>query len=95
MKQIDKTKFAKRIKDAEYLIQMRYDNNANSSEIGCMRNGKVMQPSNLTDEDIILLSQMIDSASETFHRMLCERDLVPDIVKDIMNQPLTKPTAEA
>lgn len=86
MKQINKEKFDKRIKNAIYMLTGRYDQKKNNNTLSVMRNGRVMMPKDLTDEDIIILSQIADGLSNTFHMELCQRDLVPEEFKKAFNK---------
>lgn len=81
MKEINKQKFEERKKSSRYTCGFRYDGNTDKMEIVCTRNQVPRLPDDLTDEDLIILSQLAGMMSEEINIMLCKRDLLPDELK--------------
>lgn len=81
MKEIDKEKLVARLSTGVYAVTAVMNGRNNKSEFGVVRNGERLEQEDITDADLIIVSQLLDSVSNVFYKELAARDLVPDELK--------------
>lgn len=81
MKTINSEHYNKWIETVDARLSCRYDGPKHTTSMGSLINGIDKHINSLTDEEVILLSQMASHMSKFLDLELVRRDLVPDSVK--------------
>lgn len=78
MKQIDKEKFQKKLERVRLQFSMTYFGKSNNWNLACRINDKLQTMERMTDEDHLLLWQLLNSALGVQTKEMLKRDLLPD-----------------
>lgn len=86
MKQLDKKKFLKTTEKARVRFGLTYFGKSNTLTVGCHWNDKAMGLDKMTDEQMVLLWQLVNSALGILAKEQIRRDLLPDELKQMYQQ---------
>lgn len=86
MKQLDKDKFQKMTKKARVKFGLTYFGWSNKMTVGTRWNDKDVDLNNMTDEQVVLLWQLVNSALGILAKEQIRRDLLPDELKKLYQQ---------
>lgn len=78
MKQIDKEKFQKMQEKARVQFGVTYWGKSNNMRVGCKWNDKQVDLDKMTDEQVTLLWQLVNSALGMLAKEQMRRDLLPE-----------------
>ena len=78
MKQLDKEKFQKKLERVRLKFSMTYFGKSGNMSLGCRINDKPQTLERMTDEDHLLLWQLLNSALGAQAKEMLKRDLLPD-----------------
>lgn len=78
MKQIDKEKFQKMQEKARVQFGLTYWGKSNNMRVGCKWNDKDLDLDKMTDEQVTLLWQLVNSALGMLVKEQLKRDLLPE-----------------
>lgn len=77
MKQLDQEKFKKTVEKARVQFGLTYWGKSNNMRVGCKWNDKQVELDRMTDEEVTLLLQLVNSALNMLAREQIRRDLLP------------------
>lgn len=86
MKELDKEKFQKTVMKARVKFGLTYFGYSNKMTVGCHWNDKAIELNKMTDEQVVLLWQIVNSALGLLAKEQMRRDLLPDELKNIYQQ---------
>lgn len=78
MKQLDQEKFKKTAEKARVQFGLTYWGKSNNMRIGCSWNDKKVELDKMTDEQVTLLWQLVNSALGMLVKEQMRRDLLPE-----------------
>lgn len=78
MKQIEREKFQKKMERVRLQFSMTYFGKSNKMSLTCKINDKPQAPERMTDEDHLLLWQLLNSVLGGQAKEMLKRDLLPD-----------------
>lgn len=78
MKKIDGEKFQKKLERVRLQFSMTYFGKSNNMSLACRINDKPQTLERMTDEDHLLLWQLLNSALGAQTKEMLKRDLLPD-----------------
>lgn len=82
MKEIQKEKFDKTVRSARVKFLLTYFGHSNNMTVGGEWNGKrIGDPRELTDEQLVLLWQLVNQAQIMLAKEQARRDLLPEEIK--------------
>lgn len=80
MKELDKEKFRKTVEKARVQFGLTYYGRSNNMRVGCRWNDKAVELGAMSDEQIVILYQLVNSALTMLAKEQIRRDLLPDDV---------------
>ena len=78
MKHLDKEKFKKTVEKARVQVGLTYWGKSNNMRVGCKWNDKSVDLDKMTDEQVTLLWQLVNSALGMLVKEQLKRDLLPE-----------------
>lgn len=78
MKELDKEKFQKTVEKARVQFGLTYFGKSNNMRVGCQWNDKAVDLTKMTDEQVVLLWQIVNSALGMVAKEQLRRDLLPE-----------------
>ena len=94
MKQIDKEKFKRTAEKARVQFGLTYWGKSNNMRVGCKWNDKAVDLDGLTDEQVVLLWQLVNSALGMLAKEQVKRDLLPEEVARLYRESETPGSEE-
>lgn len=88
-KELDREKFGKVLERARVRFGLTYWGKSNNMRVGCQWNDKSMDLDRLTDEQVVLLWQLVNSAQEMLVKEQLKRDLLPEEVARVYRDSLS------
>lgn len=86
MKELDKDKFKKMVRKARVKFGLTYFGWSNKMTVWARWNDKDVDLSNMTDEQVVLLWQLANSAVGVLAKEQMRRDLLPEELKKMYQQ---------
>ena len=81
MKQVDKEKFKKMLEKVRFRFGLAYYGKSNQMRMTCVINDTAVDPTRMTDEQHLLMWQLLNSALGAQAKEMLKRDLLPDELK--------------
>lgn len=78
MKQLDQEKFQKMLEKARVQFGLTYWGKSNNMRVGCKWGDKSVDLDKMTDEQVVLLWQLVNSALTMLAKEQMRRDLLPE-----------------
>ena len=94
MKEIDKEKWKRMIKKVRVRMNMKYYGFSNNLNMQVEINDRELTPDRMSDEEVVLLWQLLKSAQNQLALEQVKRDLIPDELKQLY-MPAKQPKADA
>lgn len=94
MKEIDKEKWQRMIAKVRVRFSLEYYGKSNNANMTVDINGRKLTPDRMSDEEVVLLWQLLNSAQNQLALEQVKRDLIPDELKQLY-MPAKLPEADA
>lgn len=94
MKEIDKEKWQRMIAKVRVRMNMKYYGFSNNLGMSVEINDRELTPDRMSDEELVLLFQLINSVQDKLVMEQIKRDLLPDNIKQLY-MPAKQPKADA
>ena len=94
MKQIDKEKWQRMVAKVRVRFGLKFYGKSNNMQMSVEINDREMTPDRMTDEEVVLLWQLLNSAQNQLAMEQVKRDLIPDDLKQLYTQE-NSPKADA
>ena len=78
MKQLNRKKWEKMLKDTKIKFAMEYDSKTNHIDMGVLFNGEMGKPEELSDEQLVLFFLLLNTVCNMLVDEQVKRDLIPD-----------------
>lgn len=94
MKEINKEKWKRMIKKVRVRMNMKYYGFSNNLNMSVEINDRELTPARMSDEELVLLFQLLNSVQDKLAMEQIKRDLLPDNIKQLYMTD-KQPKAEA
>ena len=94
MKEIDKERWQRMIAKVRVRFSLKYYGKSNNANMTVEINDRELTPDRMSDEEVVLLWQLLNSAQNQLVLEQVKRDLIPDELKQLY-MPAKLPEADA